>query len=115
MQPQRLPPRVERQPQHLAVQSRIWDLLDEKLARINLAFQSAMDDPEDIRQLVIGMASPSMFTKVFAGADSTLSGQTLDDWFDTETATFGGEDAVNTVRNLVGHVARFDFGAATAR
>ena len=97
------------------VESRIWDLLDEKLARINLAFQSAMDDPEDIRQLVIGMASPGMFTKVFADADPTLSRQTLDDWFDTETATFGGEDAVNTVRNLVGHVARFDFGVVAGQ
>ena len=45
------------------VESRIWDLLDEKLARINLAFQGAMDDPEDIRELVIGMASPGMFTQ----------------------------------------------------
>ena len=93
------------------VESRIWDLLDEKLARINLAFQGAMDDPEDIRQLVIGMASPRMLTKVFADADHTLSAQRLDEWFDTETATFGGENAVNTVRNLVGNVARFDFGA----
>ena len=92
------------------VESRIWGLLDEKLARINLAFQGAMDDPEDIRQLVIGMASPGMFTKVFADADPALSGQTLDDWFDKETATFGGENAVNTVRNLIGHAARFDFG-----
>ena len=97
------------------VESRIWDLLDEKLARINLAFQSAMDDPEDIRQLVIGMASPGMFTKVFAGADAAVGDQTLDDWFDTETATFGGEDAVNTVRSLVGHVARFDFGTVAAQ
>ena len=56
------------------------------------------------------MTSPGMFTKVFADADPTFDAQTLDDWFDTESATFGGEDAVNTVRNLVGHVARFDFG-----
>ena len=74
-----------------------------------------MDEPEDIRQLVIGMASPGMFTKVFSDADSTLSDQTLDDWFDTATATFGGEDAVNTVRSLVGHVARFDFGTVAAQ
>ena len=93
------------------VESRIWDLLDEKLARINLAFQGAMDDPEDIRQLVIGMASPpGMFTNVFANAAPSLSGQSLREWFDTGTATFGGEDAVETVRSLVGHVARFDFG-----
>ena len=97
------------------VEGRIWDLLDEKLARINLAFQGAMDDPEDIRQLVIGMASPGMFTKVFSDADSALSGQTLDDWFDAETATFGSEDAVHTVRNLIGHVARFDFGTVAGQ
>lgn len=97
------------------VESRIWDLLDKKLARINLAFQGAMDDPEDIRQLVIGMASPGMFTKVFADADPTLSGQTLDGWFDTETATFGGQDAVDTVRSIVGHVARFDFGTVAGQ
>ena len=93
------------------VESRIWDLLDEKLARIDVAFRGAMEDPEDIRQLVIGMASPGMFTKVFANADPTLSRETLSGWFDAETATFGGADAVNTVRDLVGHVARFDFGA----
>ena len=98
------------------VESRIWDLLDEKLARISLAFQGAMDDPEDIRQLVIGMASPGMFTKVFSDTDSAaLGGQTLDDWFDAETATFGNEDAVHTVRDLVGHVARFDFGAVAGQ
>ena len=97
------------------VESRIWDLLDEKLTRINLAFQGAMDDPEDIRQLVIGMASPGMFTKVFANADPTLSRRTLGDWFDAETATFGGDDAVQTVRDLVGHVARFDFGAVSGQ
>ena len=94
------------------VESRIWDLLDKKLARIDLAFKGAMDDPEDIRQLVIGTASPGMFTRVFSDAESAaLEGQTLDDWFDAETATFGSEDAVHTVQNLIGHVARFDFGA----
>ena len=98
------------------VESRIWDLLDEKLARINLAFQGAMDDPEDIRQLVIGMASPpGMFTNVFANATPSLSGQSLREWFDTGTATFGGEDAVETVRSLVGHVARFDFGEVASQ
>ncbi|WP_294540251.1 DEAD/DEAH box helicase [uncultured Rhodoblastus sp.] len=91
------------------VESRIWQCLDQKLDRITLAFQGAMDDPEDMRQLVIGMASPRMFTKVFADAGSELRGQRLDHWFDAKTATFGGEDAVETVRSLVGNAARFDF------
>jgi hypothetical protein len=91
------------------VESRIWECLDQKLDRITLAFQGAMDDPEDMRQLVIGMASPRMFTKMFAEADPQLRGQRLDQWFNSKTATFGGEDAVETVRSLVGNVARFDF------
>ncbi len=117
-------PRIDRLPQAVSrrcrnpdtIEGRIWDLLDEKLARINLAFQGAMDDPEDIRQLVIGMASPGMFTKVFSDADSAALGdQRLNDWFDAATATFDSEDAVHTVRNLIGHVARFDFGSVAGQ
>src|SRR5262249_46062929 len=92
------------------VESRIWECLDRKLDRITLAFREAMDDPEDMRQLVIGMASPRMFTEVFAGADPQLLGERLDQWFDGKTATFGGSDAVATVRSLFGNAARFDFG-----
>ena len=92
------------------VESRIWDLLDEKLEKITLAFKGGMEDPEDMRQLVIGMASSTMFNSVFADAKSNLEGNTLRRWFDSQTATFGGEDAVETVRSLVGHAARFDFG-----
>lgn len=92
------------------VESRIWECLDQKLDRITLAFQGAMDDPEDMRQLVIGMASPRMFTNVFADADPELRGQRLEQWFDSRTATFGGENAVRIVRSMFGSVARFDFG-----
>ena len=92
------------------VESRIWECLDRKLDRITLAFRGAMDDPEDMRQLVIGMASPRMFTEVFSDADVQLRGERLDQWFNAKTATFGGNDAVATVRRLFGNVARFDFG-----
>ena len=91
------------------VESRIWECLDRKLDRITLAFQGGMEDPEDMRQLVIGMGSPRMYSKVFADA-SRHDDQRLTQWFDVETATFGGEDAVRMVENLVGNVARFDFG-----
>ena len=96
------------------VESRIWERLDEKLDRITLAFQGAMDDPEDMRQLVLGMASPRMFTRMFAEADPDLEGERLARWFDARTATFGGEKALEVVRNLVGNAARFDFGDAVA-
>ena len=93
------------------IESRVWECLDRKLDRITLAFQGSMDDPEDMRQLVIGMASPRMYTDVFADAPD-LRGQRLSQWFDSKTATFGGEDAVRTVGSLIGNVARFDFGEA---
>lgn len=84
--------------------------LDRKLDRITLAFQGAMDDPEDMRQLVIGMASPRMFTEMFADAAPNLEGEKLERWFNSRTATFGGKDSIETVRSLFGNVARFDFG-----
>lgn len=92
------------------VESHIWDLLDEKLERITLAFKGGMEDPEDMRQLVIGMESSKVFNGVFADADPQLRSHGLRDWFDTKTATFGGKDAVETVRSLIGNVDRFDFG-----
>ena len=92
------------------VESRIWECLDKKLERITLAFQGAMDDPEDMRQLVIGMESSRLFTQVFADVDPQLRGPRLDQWFDSRTCTFGGTGAVEAVRGLVGNVARFDFG-----
>ncbi len=92
------------------IESRIWELLDEKLDRISVAFQGSMDDPEDIRQLVLGTASPSMFPKLFSEPDPNISGPNLKDWFQKETATFGGDDVVTAVRKIIRSVARFDFG-----
>jgi superfamily II DNA or RNA helicase len=92
------------------VESRIWECLDGKLDRITLAFQGGMDDPEDMRQLVLGMASPRMFNKIFADANPVMRGERLERWFNANTATFGGKDAVDVVRSMFGHVSRFDFG-----
>ncbi|MBO6552189.1 MAG: DEAD/DEAH box helicase [Roseitalea sp.] len=90
------------------VEARIWDLLNEKLERIQLALSSVMEEQEDISQLVIGMAGNSVFNELFAGAQG-LSNERLDAWFDQATATLGGRDIVETVRDLLGNVARFDF------
>jgi hypothetical protein len=67
-----------------------------------------MTEPEDLLQLILGMASPGLFREVFAGASGEKP-ETVGSWFDTKTAHFGGRDAVETVRELVGHCARFDF------
>ena len=90
------------------VESRIWEKLNEKIARINQALAHAMDEPEDLLQLVLGMVSPSLFRELFTEAHSVPK-DSLASWFNDKAATFGGQDAIDTVRQLVGHCARFDF------
>lgn len=90
------------------VEARIWDLLNAKLERIQVVLSSVMEEQEDIAQLVIGMAGGTMFNDLFAGAQGVAEDR-LDAWFDRSTATLGGKDVVETVRELLGNVARFDF------
>ena len=90
------------------VEGRIWDKLNAKIESIMRALGAAMDEPEDLLDLVLGTAAPSLFAGLYAeGAGIPLD--SLGKWFDSKTARFGGRDAVATVRDLVGHCARFDF------
>lgn len=95
------------------VESIIWARLEEKISRINLALQEVMDDPEDMLQLVLGMASPGMFRDIFSEA-ATVNMGLLKGWFDEKSATFGGASAISTVKKMLGSVTKFDFGTATA-
>ena len=90
------------------VEARIWDLLNAKLERIQAALSSVMEEQEDISQLVIGMAGSSLFNELFSGSEG-LSGERLGAWFDRATSTLGGRDVVETVRELLGSVSKFDF------
>jgi len=90
------------------VEARIWDLLNAKLERIQRVLSSVMEEQEDIAQLVIGMAGGTIFNDLFAGAQGA-AGDRLDAWFDRSTATLGGKDVIDTVREMLGNVARFDF------
>ena len=90
------------------VEARIWDLLNAKLERIQLALSSVMEEKEDIAQLVVGITGSSMFNELFAGAEG-ISRDRLNSWFDQATATLGGRDVVETVRDLLGNVSKFDF------
>jgi hypothetical protein len=67
-----------------------------------------MEEQEDISQLVIGMAGNSLFNELFSGGQG-LSNERLGAWFNQATATLGGRDVVETVRELLGNVSRFDF------
>lgn len=90
------------------VESRIWDKLNEKLNNIMLAFGHAMDEPEDLLQLVLGMTSSNVFREIFS--EGMLQRRdSLSDWFDAKTSSLGGRDVVETVNSIVGHCAKFDF------
>jgi ERCC4-related helicase len=89
------------------VESMIWEKLEEKIGNIMSALGSAMDEPEDLLQLVLGMASPGFFNELFAGADE-IPKERLAQWFDSQTLTFGGASAIDTVKTLVGHAQSFD-------
>jgi superfamily II DNA or RNA helicase len=95
------------------VEARIWALLQEKLTRIQAALSASMEEAEDISQLVIGMTSSGFFDELFAEGLRRRSDR-LSDWFNAQTAQFGGTDAVAAVRALVGNVARYDFQSASA-
>jgi len=96
------------------VESLIWDRLNQKINSIMMAFGSVMDEPEDLLQLVLGMTSPSLFREIFSEGEA-MSRESLGDWFDQKTASFGGKDAVETVKDLVGNCARFDFQQVSAQ
>jgi ERCC4-related helicase len=95
------------------VESRIWDKLNEKIARIQLALSSVMEEPEDLLELVLGMASTTSFDELFAEGGSVKL-ENLSGWFDSKAATFGGKEAIDAVREIVGNVQRFDFGQVGA-
>ena len=90
------------------VESRIWECLEEKLQRITLAFQGSMEDPEDMCQAVIGMKQHSFYTDLFSTAPSA-NRERLQQWFDKQTATFGGDDVISVVKRMFGTVHRFNF------
>jgi hypothetical protein len=89
------------------VEAHIWNTLEEKLGAIMKALGSVMDEPEDLLQLVLGMTDQTLFNSLFTeGRD--IPRDRFDQWFDEKTRTFGGREAIDTVKNLVGHAQSFD-------
>lgn len=92
------------------VEAMIWGKLETKLASIMRAIGSAMDEPEDLLQLVLGMSGERIFDQLFVGAVS-VPRERLDAWFDQVAGTLGGDSAIQTVRDLVGRAESFDLSA----
>jgi len=89
------------------VETKIWDKLNSKIENIMQSLDQFMDEPEDLLQLVLGMTSPTLFREIFSGAEKHQDN--LNQWFDEKTATFGGQDAIAAVKEIVGNVEKFDF------
>lgn len=89
------------------VESMIWEKLESKLNSIMRAIGSAMDEPEDLMQLVLGMSSVNIFEGLFSGAVG-VGRERLGEWFDLNSGTLGGETAIKAVQDLVGHAQSFD-------
>ena len=96
------------------VESRIWTLLNEKLERIRQSINAVAEEPEDLHQLVLGIARPGMLDNVFSQAQFVPRAK-LDEWFDRQTGHMGGEDAVRVVQDLLGHSQHFDFAQVSDR
>lgn len=92
------------------VEAMIWGKLEAKLNSIMRAIGSAMDEPEDLMQLVLGMSSEGMFEQLFSDA-AGIKREKLDAWFDQTCGTLGGASAIKAVRDLVGHAESFDLTA----
>jgi superfamily II DNA or RNA helicase len=96
------------------VESRIWALLNEKLERIRRSINAASEEPEDLHQLVLGIARPGMLDAVFSTADQVPRAK-LEEWFDQQTGQMGGEDVVHVVKDLLGHAQHFDFAQVSEK
>ncbi|HDR2706080.1 TPA: DEAD/DEAH box helicase family protein [Enterobacter mori] len=90
------------------VESRIWDLLNSKITTVMRSLGDAMEEPEDLLQLILGMSDKGFFDSLFIGG-LTQKSETLKTWFDSQTGTFGGRSAVSVVKGLVGHVDKFEY------
>ena len=89
------------------VESRIWDKLETKLNHVIKALGHAMDEPEDLMQMVLGMAGSGFFNELFTEGQAVRPDR-LDEWFDAKTRSLGGRSAIETVTDLVGHCQSFD-------
>ena len=71
------------------VEARIWGRLEAKLSHIMEALGHAMDEPEDLMQMVLGMAGPGFFNELFSEGQSV-------------------RPAIEAVTDLVGNCQSFD-------
>ncbi len=90
------------------VESRIWDLLNTKIGNVMRSLGAAMEEPEDLQQLILGMTDKGFFNELFSKG-LAQNPDNLKQWFDAKAGTFGGQSAVKVVKNLIGHADKFEY------
>jgi len=92
-----------------AIEDKIWNCLENKLTHITRAFAGAMDEPEDMRKIVLGLMSPNFMKDIIEEYGQEKPTENLEKWFDSKTGEFGGKDAQEVVKMMLGDVSRFDY------
>ena len=97
------------------VESRIWECLNEKLAKITKTLGAVMEERENLFDLVLGATPPGLFDDIFTmqrtGMDTP---EGLSHYWDERTGRLGGMDPVAAVREIGENVAKFDFQNVSA-
>lgn len=96
------------------VEDRIWSKLNEKILSIMHAFDAAMEDPEDLYQLVLGTTPRGLFEEL-QRSGRRVGKDTFDQWFSAATSGVGGLDSVELVKEMIGRADKFDFQATSAQ
>lgn len=89
------------------IESKIWSMLEDKLASIASTIAGAMDEPEDISDLVLGIARPDILEQCCRLNRGQSQG--IEEWFNRESGLIEGEDIAQVVQAIIGNAARFDF------
>lgn len=90
------------------VESKIWTKLELKIQNITKTFSAGMTDPDDMMMLVLGMQNNKFYEELYAEGLSVAKKGNISTWFDSKEKTFGGEQAVSLISNMVGNAARFN-------
>jgi hypothetical protein len=90
------------------VESLIWTKLELKIQNITKAFSAGMSDPDDMMMLVLGMQNNRFYDDLYSEGFSAAKKGNVSSWFDSRDKTFGGENAISLISNMVGNAAKFN-------
>lgn len=90
------------------IESKIWDYLNEKIDNIQRMLSAGMDNPDDMKPIVLGMQSSQFYTSIMSQRTFEQAKNTVDSWFNQTTKEFGGHSAMDTARMLGLRASQFN-------